>query len=187
MSTDVIDELVGIEPGSALDALRARRPEAREHAQRSFEALFTPSDDVSLDERHAIAAFVTGLHQDPVVAEFYTDRLPEEFREVIAKEIEAGKTTGPYGKYREKELKAEDVDGPRFDSRVPDERLAAALTHTHLLVFRPREAGPEALRKLQDAGWTTTGIVTISQLVAFLSFQVRVVAGLRLLEKGPSA
>ena len=29
---DVIDALVGIAPGSALDALRARRPEARAHA-----------------------------------------------------------------------------------------------------------------------------------------------------------
>jgi uncharacterized protein YciW len=32
-----------------------------------------------------------------------------------------------------------------------------------------------------DAGWPTTSIVTLSQLVAFLSFQVRSVAGLRTL------
>jgi CMD domain protein len=61
------------------------------------------------------------------------------------------------------------------------ERLAAALEHVHLLVFRPRDANPAAMQALLDAGWSSTGIVTLSQLVAFLSFQVRSVAGLRAL------
>ncbi len=38
-----------------------------------------------------------------------------------------------------------------------------------------------ALQRLLDAGWSTTDIVTLSQLVAFLSFQIRVVAGLHAL------
>ena len=37
---DVIDALVGIMPGSSLDAVRARRPEARIHAQATYRALF---------------------------------------------------------------------------------------------------------------------------------------------------
>lgn len=45
-------------------------------------------------------------------------------------------------------------------------------------MFRPREASPEALQKLLDAGWSTTAIVTLSQIVAFLAFQIRVVTGL---------
>jgi uncharacterized protein YciW len=55
-----------------------------------------------------------------------------------------------------------------------------------LLVFRPRDASPAALQSLLDAGWSTTGIVTLSQLVAFLSFQIRVVAGLRALAAAPA-
>jgi uncharacterized protein YciW len=51
----------------------------------------------------------------------------------------------------------------------------------HLLVFHPRDAAPEALQALLDAGWSTTDIVTLSQIAAFLSFQIRVVAGLRAL------
>lgn len=39
----------------------------------------------------------------------------------------------------------------------------------------------EHLQALLDAGWSTTEIVTLSQLVAFLSFQIRVVVGLRVL------
>jgi uncharacterized protein YciW len=50
-----------------------------------------------------------------------------------------------------------------------------------MLVFHPRDAAPDHLQSLLDAGWTTTGIVTLSQLVAFLAFQIRVVTGLKVL------
>ena len=60
-------------------------------------------------------------------------------------------------------------------------RLAAAFDHLHMLVFHPRDAAPEALQELLDAGWSTIGIVTLSQIAAFLSFQIRVVAGLHVL------
>ena len=67
----------------------------------------------------------------------------------------------------------------RFAAAV---RLAAALDHAHMLLFHPRDAAPEWLQRLVDAGWTTPAIVTLSQLVAFLSFQIRVVAGLRAMQ-----
>ena len=50
-----------------------------------------------------------------------------------------------------------------------------------MLVFHPRDAAPASLQAMLDAGWTTTEVVTLSQLVAFLSFQIRVVAGLKVL------
>ena len=55
---DVIDALVGIGAGSPLDAIRARRPEARTHAQASYRALFAPEvpGDVTAQERFAVAA-----------------------------------------------------------------------------------------------------------------------------------
>ena len=40
--TDVIDALAGIRPGSAPDAVRNRRPQARQQAEASFRALFEP-------------------------------------------------------------------------------------------------------------------------------------------------
>ena len=66
------------------------------------------------------------------------------------------------------------------------ERLSAALAHAHLLVFHPRDASPAALQALLDAGWSSTGIVTLSQLVAFLAFQIRVVTGLQALAQRPA-
>lgn len=188
---DVIDELVGIAPGSALDALRARRPEARAHAQASYRALFAPEapGDVTTSERFAVGAFVAGLHGVAGVAPFYAAGLgasgasPALCQIVDTAGVE-GRGRGPYGSYRPGPLSREDAAGPVYRvgagaRQVLGPRLAAAFEHAHMLVFHPRDAGPAALQGLLDAGWSATGIVTLSQIVAFLSFQIRVVAGLR--------
>jgi CMD domain protein len=193
IDADVIDTLVGIEPGSTLDAIRRRRPEARAQAQASYRALFAPEDfgGTSATERFAVAAFVTGLHQEAKVAAFYAARLATggaspELRAAIDAAIAAARGRGPYGSYPAGPLSREDTLGPTY--RVASElrgvlgpRLTAAFDHMHLLVFHPRDAAPAALRTLLDAGWSTTDIVTLSQIAAFLSFQIRVVAGLRVL------
>ena len=95
-------------------------------------------------------------------------------------------TTGPYGRFPAGPLSVEDAIGPGFaiDAALAEAlgpRLATALAHAHMLVFHPRDAAPEAFRPLLDAGWSTTGLVTLSQIVAFLAYQLRVVAGLRVL------
>ncbi len=183
--TDVIDTLVGIAPGSKLDAIRANRSEARKHAQASYTSLFEPRDPagVTANERHAIAAFVAGLHGEPKTDAFYTAKLPAGLRAAVASEVAAAKTKGPYGRFPKGPLSAEDAPGPTW--KVSDAghkalgaRLPAAFEHTHMLVFHPRDAAAPALQSLLDAGWSTTDIVTISQLVAFLSYQIRVVSGL---------
>ncbi len=193
VSPDIIDLLAGITPGSSLDRIRARRPETREQAQQSFLALFRPKapGDVSLAERQTIASFIAGLHRQPDIYEFYVNPLEESgtdrwLVEVLKAEIGAGQATGPYGDYPEGPLSVENKAGLLY--RVSDtnrdvlgEKLSAALEHAHLLVFRPREASPQALQALLDAGWTTDGIVTLSQLVSFVAFQIRVIAGLSLL------
>jgi CMD domain protein len=191
-SKDVIDQLVGVVPGSALDEVRNGRPTARDNAQKSYEALFTPADPgtVSLSERFALAAFVAGLHRDAETAKFYGNQLfalaEPNFVAAIGDEVRRGETSGPYGRYPDGPLSAENALGIQHrvadgNRRVLGERLSAALEHAHLLVFRPRDSSSEALQALLDAGWSTTEIVTISQLVAFLAFQIRVVVGLRAL------
>ena len=190
---DVIDALVGIAPGSPLDAIRARRPEARAHAQASYRALFAPEvpGDVTAQERFAVGRFVTGLHGGAAIAAFYAAGLAASgaaapLREAIGAAIADARAQGPYGRYPAGPLSREDTAGPVYrvgaeTRRVLGPRLAAALEHMHLLVFHPRDAAPVGLQALLDAGWSTTDIVTLSQIAAFLSFQIRVVAGLRAL------
>ena len=188
-TTDVIDLLVGITAGSPLDRLRAERPETRLNAQKSYQALFEPAHDgdVTQDERLAIAVFVAGLHAAAGVSGFYASGLADRaLATAVETEVEKGGTHGPYGRYPAGPLSSEDRAGLIYevsgDSRnVLGQKLAAALEHSHLLVFRPREASVGALQKLLNAGWTTTGAVTLSQIVAFLAFQIRVVTGLKAL------
>jgi CMD domain protein len=194
MSTpDIIDTLAGIKPGSSLDTIRARRLQARDNAQKSYLSLFEPIDtsDVSLLERAAVAAFVTGLHGESPVAAFYREKLAASaggaaLLEAIEAEIARGKTSGPYGSFPAGPLSVENTAGLIYrvsaaSKSVLGIRLVAALEHAHLLVFRPRDAASTDMKALLAAGWSNTGIVTFSQLVAFLSFQVRVVSGLRTL------
>jgi CMD domain protein len=145
-------------------------------------------------ERFAVAAFVAGLHGEPATRDFYRSKLRAADTSIgtaVDAEIVRGSTKGPYGAYPAGPLSREDTTGLIY--RVSDDsrrslgaRLAAALEHTHLLVFRPRDSNPFALQALLDAGWSSTDIVTLSQLVAFLSFQIRAVAGLRALAAAPA-
>jgi CMD domain protein len=196
-TVDIIDELAGISPGTALDELRRRRPVTLAQLQASHDALFVPLDDAdfTLAERLLVAAFATRLTANDETAAHYADRAlaidPERGSVVIA-EAAAQTAGGPFGRYHEDGLASESTDGPRYaaDTGVVvslGAHLAAALEHAHLLVYRPREAAGHALDRLLDAGWSVDGIVTLSQLVAFLAFQQRVAAGLRVLGAEVSA
>lgn len=190
MTDDIVDRIAGVTP--ELDALRRRRPVTREQLQSSFDALFRPVtvEHVSQAERELVAAFATALAgaEDPT-AVFYAARAQEadpQRAAVVLAEASGAAVSGPFGAYTELGLQGENTEGERYlpsDAVTASvgERLAAALAHTHLLVFRPREAAGADLGRLLDAGWSTDGIVTLSQLVSFLAFQQRVVTGLRVL------
>ncbi len=60
-------------------------------------------------------------------------------------------------------------------------RLKAALDHAERLSRRPATATPVHLEELQRAGWSLDDIVTLSQLVAFVGFQSRLLRGYRLI------
>ncbi len=60
-------------------------------------------------------------------------------------------------------------------------RDTAILRHAELLAMSPGQATKADLEALEAAGLSPTEIVTLSQIVAFVSYQVRVAAGLALL------
>jgi CMD domain protein len=138
VDTDVIDTLAGIKPGSALDAIRNRRPDARNQAQASYHALFAPEDfgEVTATERFAVAAVVTGLHGGVETASFYAAGLAAsgtspDFCRAFDTAIATAKGQGPYGSYPPGPLSREDTAGPihhvAADTRhALGSRLAAA-------------------------------------------------------------
>jgi alkylhydroperoxidase domain protein/CMD domain protein len=159
---DLLNTLLDIDGGSPLAALRAQRPEATGHTEGSYQALFsdTPTTAVTAIERYATALRVASLHEEPALAGHYTDRLRA--------------TSGSSA-----QLVAAVLTGPNAAPLPP--RLRAILTHVDLLVIRPAAATPADLAALQTAALADPEIVTISQLIAFVSFQVRVFVGHSLL------
>lgn len=159
---DVLNALLGIDEGSALAALRAQRPEATSHTQGSYQALFSAASATAVTpiERFATALRVAALHEEPALVDHYRARLratPGASDHLIADVL-----TGP-------------------DAAGLPARLQAMLIHAGLLVIRPAAATPADLAALQAAGLSDAEIVTVSQLIAFVSFQVRVLVGLSLL------
>ncbi len=69
---------------------------------------------------------------------------------------------------------------------TPGPRDAAILRHADLLATRPGEATQADIAALTEAGLSPTEIVTLSQVVAFVAYQVRVAAGLALLAGEPA-
>ena len=72
------------------------------------------------------------------------------------------------------------VQQPAGDASTP--ALPAMLTWAGLLTTDPRRGDREALQTLRAAGLADPAIVALAQLVAFLSYQTRVVAGLVAME-----
>ena len=158
---DVIDQLAGIAAESPLGQLRAQQPATVRAAQGSYQALLEPDDlaGVSRREREAIALRVAVLTPSEPVAAWHRERLRalglnDEALAAI-EEFPAGPALAP--------------------------RETAILAHTDLLTLHPGAATPAHLAALQATGLSPRDIVTISQLIAFVSYQVRVLAGLRLL------
>lgn len=162
---DVINGLAGIAPDSRLARLRAQRPEAVQHAQGSATALLEPEDPagVSRRERELIALRVAILTPSAPLAARHRARLRDlGVDEAVLAAVEGG------------------PDNPALSPRE-----AAILGHTDRLTLAPGAAQAAHIAELKAAGLEPRDIVTIAQLIALLSFQVRVLAGLRLLAEEP--
>jgi len=193
---DVIDTLVGIAPGSRMDAVRDGRKVARTHAQMSHDVLLTPAapGDFTIAERFAIAAYVAGLHGAEPTLSHYAKALAEHgggaLAQAVAEAVTQTAAPGPTGAYPPGPLSAEDTPAPGFAlspavAEALGPKLAAGFAHAHYLVLHPRDARDTRFPPLMQAGWTKDSIVTLSQLVSFLAFQIRIVAGLAVLAATP--
>lgn len=163
-TTDVIDQLAGIAPGSKLAELRAARPALVKATQGSHEALFEPDDlgGVSHRERDGLALRVAVLTPSPELVGWHRQRLAAQGEDAATiAAFEAGPS------------------GAGLTSRE-----VALLRHGDILANTPGNATPDDIAALKAAGFTPRDIVTISQLISFVSFQARLLVGLRLVGEG---
>jgi CMD domain protein len=156
---DVVDQLAGLAPDSALAQLRRQRPDVVRHLQGSDDAIFSPKEDGGFTraERAAAALRVAELLRDPVLTEHYRARLT---------------ALDPSG------AMAETVEG---GARITEGRWDAVLMHVDVVTRGPDSAERKDIENLAAVGLSSQAILALSQLIAFVNFQSRVLAGLRAL------
>lgn len=158
---DVIDRVVGLQPGTALYATRHARDKVAVATQKSYELFFGPElGGLSLLDRLAVAYCACALSKAAALGAHYRQALAaQEGGAALADALQAG----------------------RIDAIEPA-RLRAMLVFTRKLIEKPVEGDAAALKALQAAGIATPDIVSLAQLVAFLSYQLRSVAGLQAMQ-----
>ena len=157
---DVVDQVADLGDGSPTHALRHAREKVATATQGSYDALFDAAlPGLTLGERLLVALYACRLTPAPELADHYRARLANTPVDAIA-------------------LQA--VDHGDIDT-LTNPRLHAILIFTRTLVERPIEGDRDALLRLPAAGLATADVVTLAQLIAFLSYQTRLVAGLRAL------
>ena len=157
--TDVIDRAAGLAPGDAVHSARRFRAKVVEATQASHDALLDePVPGLATADRLRVAEHVCSLAGATRLARHYAER-------------RAGATT------RGRADDADERDAP------PTPALAAMLAFAAKLTTDPRRGDRAALDALRRAGLDDAAIVALAQLVAFVSYQLRVVAGLQALDE----
>jgi uncharacterized protein YciW len=146
----------------AIEALRARRPEVQINTDASRALLFSDTLPTSLSvaDRYAIAAYAARLSGDPELEGHYLTQAGEAGLDY---DIQHAVAVG-------------DVEA------LDDDRLRTVLAYVEVLVRRPREGDRAWIAALQTAGLTPDDVVALSQLIAFLTYEIRLTSGLRAIQ-----
>lgn len=156
---DAIDKASGLTPDHALYHARRFRPEFVDGAEQCRRSVLTPEDELGLSAalRAALARRIAGLNADVPLMADYDSLLASYHPDAALQALAAGEM--PQGS-----------------------RLATLARHTDLVTLTPDRADAELITRLVQAGLSNPDIVALSELIAFVNFQTRIAAGLRLLE-----
>ncbi len=159
-SADLIDTLVGLDPQGSTYAARHFRTKVLNGTQASYDALFSPALGLSLTYRWLVALYASRLSGANELAEHYLEQArANNVEESLIEAVESGQLDG-----------------------VNDNILESILLFTRKLIQKPIEGDQAALLELKQVGVATPDIVALAQLIAFLSYQIRLVAGLKAMQ-----
>jgi uncharacterized peroxidase-related enzyme len=165
---DVIDSLIADDNGHAIEQLRRQRKDVRQATQGSFEALFGPAADavgLSELERELLALRVAVLQQDERLAAFYRKRaqaLGVDAALLLVTKVQPAFSAG-------------------------ESRWSSLLRFADQLTLAPAVAQASHLAELRQRGLSLANIVSLAQLIAFVNYQLSLLAGLRALRAPASA
>jgi len=157
----MINELVGLAPDSPLAEVRNRRPDVVAHSQGGYESIFLPAEpaDLSIVARHMAGLRVALLIPSPLLIAHHRAKLAA-----------LGTDAATIAAVEQLTLAA-----------PLDERSQALLAYVDRLTLEPVTAEAAHLATLEATGLSVRAIVALSQLIAFTSYQARVLVALQLL------
>ncbi len=146
--------------GPAAIAAMQTRPELMAASEANEQAALFPRDPggLSIPERLALASRIAALNADASLAARYRSKLADHGAGLLDR-----------------------LADPAWSAPPDNPRLAAIQRHTDLVTRSPRDATRHAIAALSAAGLAEPDIVRLSQVIAFVNYQVRVLAGLRLI------
>lgn len=150
----------GVEAGSRLAEIVEGRADIMALTQATENAVLSPgvAGGLSPALRAALACRMARLGQTPALAAHYELLIPQAGEETASARL---------------------ADPACTDNGNP--RDIAIVRHVDLVTQSPKSAAREHIDALRDAGVGEADIVRLAELIAFINYQLRVVAGLRLL------
>ena len=154
----LIEALAAVRSGSALAEAMEKRAEILRLSEAAHEAVLLPRDPGGLSHglRAAIAARMARHNRNEALASHYDDLVARAGESATAALAQPG-------------------------TNAEDGRIAEIVRHADRLTIAPREATRGHIEALRSAGVTDADIVRLSELAAFVNYQVRVIAGLKLI------
>ena len=144
------------ENDSTLEVL-SQRSDLLELSEHAHNACLTPREPggITLEERAALASRMCVLNGESVLSEHYASMLPSGH--ALLGIIEGGNYIGD------------------------NDRLHVLIRHVDLVTNQPKDTVSEDIEKLKRVGVGEPDIVRLSELIAFVNYQIRVVQGIRLI------
>jgi uncharacterized protein YciW len=157
--TTLIETLAGVPPASKLGEALKKRAEILRLSEAAHDAVLLPRDPGGLSHalRAALAARMCRHVGNDDLAAHYDGYLAH------SGDLDVAPLAHPDGESGER-------------------RLDAIARHADLLTVAPREATRADIEALKAAGVAEPDIVRLAELAAFVNYQLRVVAGLKVLK-----
>ena len=157
---DLVQREAGVIAGSPLHRALIGRADIMAMTQQVHDAALRPADPGGLShaERAALAVRISRLNEDASLAAHYGVLLQAAGAEPDIVAL---------------------ADPARKD--ISDRRLAALAAYTDLTTLAPRNTAAGDIDALKEVGIGDADIVRLAELTAFLAYQIRVIAGLKLM------
>lgn len=156
---DAINAALALTPEDALYALRTRRPSFVDGAEASRASVLNPEEDLGLSSelRYAVAHRAAAFGANAAFLAGYPAPGSPELHDLA-------------------------------NGAMPDDpSLAALARHTDMIVSTPAKASNDHLQDLLSAGFTVPQIIALSELLAQVCYEMRIVHGLSLLKETADA